>query len=164
MVNLVRYRLLLIVVFTLLSTISCATYFKFNIKVGDTIPKSAPYTLNKTLDYSNLSLIDTAKLYEEKYYYIDNKQFVNSRITYLKFKADGTLQMFSKINDLIKSKKYIEYRFELVDNQLKVEGFFPIKGGQTKLYFRKLSYGYVDNETIVINWLNQLQRIYIKTK
>lgn len=142
--------------------VSCKTYYKFDITEGENMPKDAPYTLTKSMDFVDFSVIDTTRLYNEASYHISNKEFVNPRLTTLKFNADGTLQIFSRNNELEKNKKYMELRFALKGDKLQVEGFYPSKGGKTKLYSRELSNGYVNDSTIVINWLNTINTVYIK--
>lgn len=141
---------------------SCQTYYRFDIKAGENIPKNAPYTLVKVMDSIDSSLLDTTKIYHEVSYYHNNKEFVNKTLTSLKFNGDGTLHIFRKSNTLDKSNNYIEHRFVIDGDKLQIEGFFPSKGGKTKLYTRELSHGYINGNNVVINWLNVINTVYVK--
>ena len=162
MVIIIKYRFFLFGFFSFFLLISCNTYYKFGIKEGEDIPKDAPYTIIKKMNSVDSFVIDTTKLYSEVSYYVANKEFVNRKLTSLKFNGDGTLRVFSRNNELEKNINYMEFKFALTGDKLQVEGFFPSKGGKTKLYTRELSNGYVNGNTIVINWLNMINTVYLK--
>lgn len=144
--------------------ISCSTmYYKFDIKAGGSLPIDAPFTLNREMTIDDLAKIDTSKYYVETVYYMYNKEYRNARPTTLKFSKFGFISTYIKTNAFETKQSNIKMRFLLENDKLSIEGFYPAKGGKTKLYSKNINYGYVNGDTIVINWSKDVSTFYVKS-
>lgn len=136
----VKKMIILICVFLLTS---CFRYFHIKQnESGEPIVDEKLYTLNKRKTEDNLKIIDTTS------YYIEVTDFLYSRKSnpsILKFHNDGTFEIKSKkyfkqfYKNRIKQSVFYGGRFILSNNELKIERFYPSKGGKSNYYIKKIA-------------------------
>ena len=157
-----KYLLLNLLIICTCSTSCSSKYYYFNIKNGESVPRNAPYTLTKEMSTVDFLTIDTTKFYVGTTYSTHNKDYKLPIPQLLKFSSNGFLSIYFQKNQF-EIQKAEECRFTLEDNKIKIEIFFPSKGGKTKLYTKNIIVGYVNGNTIAINWSNNLTQYYEKS-
>ena len=82
----------------------------------------------------------------------------------LMFHNDGyfknTSLLYPKSNDI--SKNSINYggKFEITDNLIELEKFYPSRGGRTNYYLRKIRHGKIEGDRIIFDDGFSLLSIY----